>query len=47
MEKVTHIWKIKHETSTMIQTSCNFSRLLMFEFGSIRRHLAFPGKIHR
>ena len=38
---------LDHETSTMIQTSCNFLPLLMCEFGSIRRCLAFPGKIHR
>ena len=47
MEKVSYIWKIKildREPSTMIQT---FSPLLMFEFGSIHRCLAFPGKIHR
>ena len=25
----------------------HFSPLLMFEFGSIRRCLPFPGKIHR
>ena len=31
----------------MIQTSGNFSPLLMLEFGSICRYLAFPGKIHR
>ena len=35
------------EPSTMIQISCNFSPLLMFELGSIRRCLAFPGEIHR
>ena len=34
------------EPSTMIHTSCHFSPLLMFEFGSIRRCLAFPGQIH-
>ena len=30
--------------STITQTSCNFSPLLMFEFGSIRRCLASLGK---
>ena len=35
--------KLSH--STITQTSCNFSPLLMFEFGSIRQCLAFPGKI--
>ena len=34
------------EPLTMIQTSCNFSPVLMFEFGSIRQCLAFPEKIH-
>ena len=38
---------LDREPSKMIQTSCNFSPLLMFEFGSIRRCLAFSGKIHR
>ena len=33
---------------TITQTSCNFSPLLMFEFGRIRRCLANSfGKIHR
>ena len=35
------------EPSTKIQTSCNFSPLLLFEFRNIRRCLTFPGKIHR
>ena len=35
------------EPSTMIQTSCNFSPLLMFELGSTHRCLAFPGQINR
>ena len=30
------------ESSTIIQTPCNFSPLLMFEFGRIGRCLAFP-----
>ena len=30
------------EPSTMTQTPCNFSPLLMFEFGRVRRCLAFP-----
>ena len=30
--------------STIRQTSCNFSPLLMFEFGSIRRCLVSPEK---
>ena len=35
------------ETSTMIQTLFNFSPLLMIEFGSICRCLAFPRQIHQ
>ena len=38
---------LDREPSTMIQTSSNFSPLLMFEFESIRGCLGFPGKIHR
>ena len=38
---------LDREPFTIIQASCNFSPLLIFEFGSIRRCLAFPGKIHR
>ena len=30
------------DPSTMIETPCNFSPLVMFEFGRIRRCLAFP-----
>ena len=48
MEKVTYGKSsfLNCEPSTMIQTSCNFSPVLMFEFGRIRRCLAFPEKIH-
>ena len=50
-------WKSSHifgkssflnlEPSKTIQTLCNFSPLLMFEFSSICRCLAFPGQIHQ
>ena len=32
--------------STITQTSCNFSPLLMFEFRSTLSMFGFPGKIH-
>ena len=38
---------LDREPLTMIQTLYNFSPLLIFEFGSICRCLAFPGKIYR
>ena len=54
---VTYIWKMDEKgyiylenqalSTVNLPQSFNFSPLLMFDFGSIRRCLAFIGKIYR